>query len=212
MNKVLASLLMIGVVAAMAGAGTFALFQDTETSMGNTFTAGVIDLAIDCDGDTIFDAQDDPLPEIFYYMPTNDIKPGDSGEVTLSLHLKEDSNNADLWMEILNIVNNGGVLSEPEQEAEAGEIDDIISDEILVTIWLDDGDNIYDISAGDSMLYDGVTLTSLKDVKIPVQQSAVAGTTYYVGFSWELPSTVGNEHQGDQCTFDIKFGADQITV
>ncbi|RJS71294.1 hypothetical protein CW696_04730, partial [ANME-2 cluster archaeon] len=93
----------------MAGAGTFALFQDTETSMGNTFTAGVIDLAIDCDGDMTFAAQDDPLPEIFYYMPTNDIKPGDSGEVTLSLHLKTDSNNADLWMEVLNLVDNGGL-------------------------------------------------------------------------------------------------------
>jgi len=46
MNKVLASLLMIGVVAAMAGAGTFAYYSDTATSVDNTFTAGTLDLVL----------------------------------------------------------------------------------------------------------------------------------------------------------------------
>jgi predicted ribosomally synthesized peptide with SipW-like signal peptide len=46
MQKVLFSLLLIGLVAAMAGAGTLAYFFDTETSTGNTFTAGTMDLQI----------------------------------------------------------------------------------------------------------------------------------------------------------------------
>ena len=58
------------------------------TSCGNVFCAGIIDLEVDCAGDTVFSAQDDPLPPIFEYLPCSDIKPGYSGEVTLSLHLK----------------------------------------------------------------------------------------------------------------------------
>lgn len=40
------SILAIGIAAAMLGAGTFAYFSDTETSSGNTFTAGTIDLTL----------------------------------------------------------------------------------------------------------------------------------------------------------------------
>jgi len=40
----LLSLLIIGVVSVSAGAGTWAYFSDTETSTGNTFTAGTLNL------------------------------------------------------------------------------------------------------------------------------------------------------------------------
>lgn len=39
-------MLVIGVVAAMLGAGTMAYFSDTETSEGNTFTAGTLDIEL----------------------------------------------------------------------------------------------------------------------------------------------------------------------
>jgi len=49
---VLASVLMMIVVAMAVGAGTMAYFDDTETSSGNTFTAGTLDLQIkDADED-----------------------------------------------------------------------------------------------------------------------------------------------------------------
>jgi len=50
MKKILVSLSIIGVVAAIAIGGTIAYFSDTETSVGNTLTAGVLDLKIR-DGD-----------------------------------------------------------------------------------------------------------------------------------------------------------------
>lgn len=219
MKKIIGLVIGIAVVVALVGTGTWALFSDTETSEGNQMTAGVIDLEVDCAGDTTFSAQDDPLPKIFEYLPENDIKPGDDGEVTLSLHLKTGSNNADLWMQVLNIVNDGGLNPEPEQVAEAAAtVDDDIASEILVKLWIDDnadpgtpGDNIY--QEGEEVLHDGTLdgLTSAGDSgKLTVKDAAVASTTYYVGWSWELPDTVGNEHQGDYCTFDVKFGADQI--
>ena len=45
-NKLLMLTFALLLVAGMAGAGTFALFTDTETATGNTFTAGTLDLKI----------------------------------------------------------------------------------------------------------------------------------------------------------------------
>mgnify|MGYP001578414017 FL=1 len=46
-KRILLSLGMIVFVAAAALGATGAFFSDTETSTGNTFTAGAIDLGID---------------------------------------------------------------------------------------------------------------------------------------------------------------------
>jgi predicted ribosomally synthesized peptide with SipW-like signal peptide len=229
MKKFIALGISVAVVVGLIASGTWALFSDTETSEDNQMTAGVIDLEVDCAGDTTFSPQDDPLPKIFNYLPANDIKPGDDGEVTLSLHLKTDSNDADLWMQVLNLTNDGGANPEPEIEEETSSgVDDDIASEIEVLLWLDEGategwqgtgtdseegDNIK--QAGEETLYDG-TLDGLTSAgvsgKLGVMDDAVACTTYYVGWSWELPSSVGNEHQGDYCTFDIVFGAEQVVT
>ena len=47
MKKLLLSILAIFLVIGLVGAGTFAWFQDTETSTGNTFTAGTMDLKME---------------------------------------------------------------------------------------------------------------------------------------------------------------------
>ena len=46
MRKLLLSMLATFLVIGLVGAGTYAWFQDTETSTGNTFTAGTMDLKI----------------------------------------------------------------------------------------------------------------------------------------------------------------------
>jgi len=47
MSRILVSLAIIGVVSAIVIGGTISYFSDTETSSGNTFTAGSIDLKVD---------------------------------------------------------------------------------------------------------------------------------------------------------------------
>mgnify|MGYP001600450916 FL=1 len=47
MKKILLSLSMVAAVAVLAVGATGAFFSDTETSTGNIFTAGAIDLQID---------------------------------------------------------------------------------------------------------------------------------------------------------------------
>jgi len=44
MKRTLTSLVIIGLVALMAGTGTYAWFTSTATSTGNTFTAGTLDI------------------------------------------------------------------------------------------------------------------------------------------------------------------------
>lgn len=46
MNKIFASLLMIGLVLGVAGAGTWAVFTDGASSTGNTFTAGTLEVTL----------------------------------------------------------------------------------------------------------------------------------------------------------------------
>lgn len=50
MKKLLLSILAIFLVIGLVGFGTYAWFQDTETSTGNTFTAGTLDLQVRDDG------------------------------------------------------------------------------------------------------------------------------------------------------------------
>jgi predicted ribosomally synthesized peptide with SipW-like signal peptide len=48
-KKILASMLIIAVASTLLGAGTVAYFSNTETSTGNTFTAGTLDLKLSHD-------------------------------------------------------------------------------------------------------------------------------------------------------------------
>jgi predicted ribosomally synthesized peptide with SipW-like signal peptide len=46
MNRIIPAILTIFIATALVSAGTFAYFSDTETSTGNTFTAGTMDLKL----------------------------------------------------------------------------------------------------------------------------------------------------------------------
>lgn len=102
-TKIALSTLSIFSALALVGGATFAFFSDTETSTGNTFTAGSLDLKVDneCHYNEVADltpncpeppegvttwSQTDlgPAHKFFYFT---DIKPGDFGEDTISLHV-----------------------------------------------------------------------------------------------------------------------------
>jgi predicted ribosomally synthesized peptide with SipW-like signal peptide len=68
-KKILVSVMVIGLVAALAGAGLYALFNDTETSGENTFQAGTLDL--EAGG-----------PGFSQPITVSDMKPGDSAPST----------------------------------------------------------------------------------------------------------------------------------
>jgi predicted ribosomally synthesized peptide with SipW-like signal peptide len=134
-KKVLISLSVIGVVAAIAIGGTIAYFSDVETSTGNTFTAGTLDLIIDIDGVL------QPNPFVGPIFEQEDMKPGDNGEKTLSLHV---DNDACGFISIAIDTDFDNTCTEPEGKDEdpAGGVCDAdgeLNDEVNWVIWRDEG-------------------------------------------------------------------------
>lgn len=227
----------------MAGVGfyaTGAFFSDTETSTGNTFQAGAIDLKIDnechyngqvCklipDTDTYvwYTAEGQPTDEpcsctwtlkdlngeaIFNFT---DIKPGDDGEDTISIHV--DSNPAWVCAELYNIASLDNSCNEPETDAEPA-CDPVGEGELLANlffdVWMDNGaenhqcNNIKDND--ETYLIQGATAQNLV-WPIADSQHGSPITDSCVGVAWNVPSDVGNEVQTDSVTGDIKFSAVQ---
>ena len=109
MRKLLVSAGIVVFAGAIAVGATGAFFSDTETSVGNTFAAGELDLKID-NSSYGFDYNDpqiaspvgawglnaanswelsDLTGQLFFSF--GDLKPGDYGEDTISLHVQNDA-------------------------------------------------------------------------------------------------------------------------
>jgi predicted ribosomally synthesized peptide with SipW-like signal peptide len=199
MNKVIASLLMIGVVAAMAGAGTFAYFTDTETSVDNTFTAGTLDLQIwDGVGNWV-DDPDVPTVNNLWNDKVNNVKPGDSDALIIPI---KNAGTIDGYADIhiMNVTNYPGDTPEPETLPDLGEL----GSAIVVKIEYDsNGDGV-----ADEVLATG-TLDDLECNNYVATTSLTAGSTANWILTISIDSTVGNEIMGDVVTCDVEFSLDQ---
>lgn len=223
-KKIILSLAVIGVVAAIAVGGTVAYFSDTETSTGNTFTAGSIDLKVDLDrdGQHIWDLKDLAAGDLIFNY--NDIKPGDNGEATVSLHV--DNNPAWVCMDVENIANAENGCTEPEtaddltcgaSSTDPGVGLGELQNALKFTVWRDIGGQ--NATACDNILQDGEPIIyedrPAKNKTIAIADSQTVGgplpgeTTYCIGISWDLPSDTGNIVQSDSVSGDISFYAVQ---
>ncbi|MFA4871593.1 MAG: TasA family protein [Patescibacteria group bacterium] len=243
MKKVLLSLAVIAFVAAVAIGATTAYFSDTETSTGNTFTAGAIDLKVDYEG--YFNKRVDGDPNAGQWRLTDltnekffnfaDLKPGDYGEGTISLHVYD--NNAWGCMTVTPVKNDDMSSTEPEL-AEPGETqedpsnlnDGELAQALTGTIWADvctpeindeypnarPGDNIYQPDC-DNLIGTGIAPT--RTVTLPLADAngnvftgagpLIGSNNYYLGVSWSLPWTTGNIVQSDSYVSDISFYTEQ---
>jgi predicted ribosomally synthesized peptide with SipW-like signal peptide len=106
----------------------------------------------------------DPITEepMETLMQFSDIKPGDEGEVTFSLHLCD--NPGYVWMQASEVSESGGDHPDPEMAVDPDNLPDL-AEEIAVKLWYDsDCDNVYDeaepadimltLDFSGSMLYD----------------------------------------------------------
>lgn len=152
---ILSSLSILASTALVVGA-TFALFTDEEISEGNTFTAGSLDLKVDyeCYYNMTPDQGDPNCPDHmqqpeegdlgpgFKFFDFDDLKPGDFGEGTISLHVIDN----DAWGRL--VIDN---LEDPENECtdaevEAGDTscgegvhDGELRENLMFSMWLDQG-------------------------------------------------------------------------
>ena len=225
MKKIIVSLSIIGLVMAAVISGTVAYFSDTETSTGNTFSAGEIDLKVDlqCDwqvgcGFPLRDLDGDP------FFHNCDVKPGDQHEATISFHVYNNNAWGRIKIDPSHTHDYEYGCTEPESEVDAtcgnaGDGEGELSQNILFTIWLDQGSIAgwqcaendpaceTDPEEGDNQL-NGIETALVTD--IPMSQlindwyvfpeEIIASNTYYVGVSWRIPSSVGNIIQTDSLT------------
>ena len=173
MKRILLSLGMIVFVGGIVAGATGAFFSDTETSTGNTFAAGDIDLKIDNESYAIdFNVPDfngeatgqlvfnpatswdltDLVAGTHKFFDFYDLKPGDWGEDTISIHVGSN----DAWMCAAARITDDSdqSLTEPELAddtatstppgAGLGELDS----ELNFAFWNDDGDNVYEPVCG----------------------------------------------------------------
>lgn len=217
---------MIAAVAAVAIGATTAYFSDTETSTGNTFTAGSLDLKVDSkatyNGQIAnygnWELKDLGENDLFFSLA--DVKPGDTGEDTVSLHVN--NNNACGFAKITKTVDSDVTCTEPELGDEPsctptgdGELDE----NTVFTIWSDmakssettecanvyPGDNKYNPNCGDVPLTTG-TLDAVENWGL----GGLAGSsdTYY-GIGWTVPGSVNNIVQSDSFGANIEFSIQQ---
>lgn len=292
MKKIVTSVGMIVFVAALVAGGTGAFFSDTETSTGNVFTAGAIDLTIDSvshyngmvctlvdetyrwipEANVTLDVDNQPVvgadmnegvewdaynalnplqypqagvectgtwpledigenqANLGTFFDFDDIKPGDEGENTISIHI--DSNDA--WM-CVSLEDAAGsdpadTATEPEEEAGDTTFGDTLADSELdenlhFFAWLDDGDNIFE--EGEDELGQ-TTASELADETWALADSTTGGgpiqggETQYIGVYWcagEISvvgntlscsgEEMGNEAQTDSWSADLSFYVEQ---
>src|SRR3990172_8229565 len=171
MKKILISLATIAAVAAIAFGASRAFFSDTETSVGNTFEAGAIDLKVDFKSSyngkpgVSWELSDLTESEVFFNFL--DVKPGDLGEGTISLHVYD--NDAYACATVTPTLNDDMTSTEPELEAgDVSNTDSIFDGELAQNmqfrIWADmcdtdtlnPGDNVFtEECTGDRLLTTG---------------------------------------------------------
>ncbi len=203
-RKALAGLGGIGAGAALGGTGTMAFLNDAETA-GGTVTAGELNLKIDWEehynGELIEEQPltDNPGP----VFDLGDVKPGDHGEATISLHVFDNPAWVHMAGELTETAENG--VNEPESEA-AGEDDPQgetsgddgsgeLADEILVDVWYDGSDADADGEGGDNVYgSDEIPIASgtLRDVMAELEDGRLLRNQAPVGAAVGAASTTQN--------------------
>jgi len=209
MKKILLSLATIGGVAALTFAVTGAFFSDTETSTGNQFVAGDIDLQIDnqsyvTDANGVLVASPgtswslkDLVPGVDHFFNFSDLKPGDLGEDTISIHVGSNS----AWMcAAAQITADEDVdCTDPELAddgncavpgAGLGELDSSLN----FAFWHDDGDNVLEDNEQSSIFLQGPLsgIGSQGKIRLADSSGSILGgstpipgnTTFYIGKAW----------------------------
>ena len=190
MKKVIFSVLAICLVAGVAGIGTWAYFSDIETSPGNFFEAGTLDLVVN---------DENPLTSTL--IEIENVAPGDAGVVTV---VGENIGSIDgtAFIHLRMTCNEDNGIWEPEDMVDG------VLDGSDGTAKGDLPSNLHvTITAGGTVIADGL----FKDIrchKLPLGDLP-AGASMEVTISWEIPGWVGNIIQSDRLCFDIDFILEQ---
>ena len=187
---------------ATVGGGTWAWFSDTETSANNSLTAGTLDLNID--GGNI----------AVTTFTSNNTAPGDSGSGTNELeNIGSLDGELDVYVGYINTASGSG----------GTEFEDGVSNlkgvaEMALYI---DVDQSGTWSSGDiGLKYDGTTyshptaldyatIVSYEQVTWDAVETLATSAADDFTILWQIPTSAGNEIQGDSLNFDVTFTLEQ---
>lgn len=196
-KSILLSLAVIAFAGAAVWGATGAFFSDTETSTGNTFTAGDIDLKIDNESYVTNNAGvlvaspansweiSNLTNQLFFSFA--DVKPGDVGEDTISVHAGTNDAYACMAARITATPENS--LIDPETDAgdtgPANGDNGELQNNINFVFWNDDGDNVFETGENNIASLSGTAASIFSGAWSPVGTGAIPGNgTQYVAKAW----------------------------
>lgn len=240
MKKILMSILVIGIVATMFGAGTFAYFTDVEKSTGNTMSAGTLDIEI---GDNNEGYSNNPVTASFN-SPAN-LAPGETFE-TGPVYLKNvgTMDIGFIWARFCNLVHDEGINTDAELSDTPARCDISKYIKLVSVSESNDGGTNYDrtefdddlanaflaywIGRGAPLTEDGVI--SLYDLVVARNYGSgdyvtsivllnyfdspilTPGSVAAFKFEFQLLEATPNAYQGDTATFEVDFIGSARTV
>ena len=216
----LISILLILGVLSVASLGTFAYFNDVETSGGNVFMAGTLDLEV---------SSSSSLPITFTNMAPGDGMGGaEHGLIKYNFYVKNVGTlNGTLTITVKNVKNYENGRNEPELAVDTtggvpglgnGELGQYL---IMQINWpgnpgfryVHGGGVAHSANCGITGVMSGARHTINCWENVAIQSSGFVlepGKTYAAGvLEFMLPTTVGNVIQSDSVVFDIEFRLDQ---
>ncbi|HRY62682.1 MAG TPA: TasA family protein [Candidatus Paceibacterota bacterium] len=192
MKKIVLSVAIIALSTTVIVGATRAYFSDTETSTGNTFAAGTLDLNLDgADTNSV------------KFTVTN-TAPGASGT---SYWTVKNVGSLAGYVDLASIAktNDDNLCTEPEStdgDTTCGAGQGELGANMNITIFVDaDKDGVID--GGETTLYTG-TLDGLA-TSYDANLALAAGAEQYVSLNWSIPTTVGNVIQSDSVQLDMSF-------
>ena len=203
----LSLIVIVGVVGAVV-LGTRAYFSDTETSAGNTFTTGTIDIAVD---------DENPWSRTEPYELT-DMKPSQTEYIEFEVK-NVGTNPVNLYKKIDITDHQNDPVSEPECEAEGGSwnngqcegntpvdnLEDVILYDLKVELYNEEDELVW-----HQMVYDeDVTVGEIQGEDIFLGMIPV-NWRMKVTQSYHMDPAAGNAYQGDGISFNITLTGEQL--
>lgn len=184
MKKILLSVGIIAIVAVGAIGVTRAYFSDTATVTGNTFTSGTMDLKIDANPDSEVYQWENGFAN--NYPAFSNLKPGDIGH------------------QVIDIKSDGtvGGMATIDINRTSGWSD--LAGKLIFTV---------DFDANHDGVFETTTLSGAVDAYTQAYDLGVitgADGIASVRINWSVPTSAGNEIQGDSVVINGVFGLNQV--
>lgn len=199
MSKILVSLMTVAVVGALIGGGIYAYFSDAETSTGNTFTAGTLDLNLDGGNTNVVK------------FNVSDVSPGSNGGGTWTV-TNVGTINGYLDLETVGITESAGTTTDPELANEPTGLDTPQLGTYLMAHMFIDANNNGNWDAGETdILGTNAAPVAINTIagSYGLDLSLIASGTNYVTLRWSVPVTADNRIQGDSVILGMTFELQQ---